>query len=364
LAYPASKMNPNDDIRNLVLPHYAEVSPAARAQRFGTGLINQTYLVEDGTGGTARRFVLQRVNPIFPITIHDNIEAVTAHLESHGVFTPRLIRTRESKLCLDLGPAGIWRLFNHVEGTSFDVIDTVAQAHAAGAMVGRFHRALDDFQLPFTGLRLGVHDTPKHLLRLGEAIATLREHRLHPEVRRLGDAILAGAERLPPLPRMPDRMSHGDLKFNNILFAGNIGHAAEQPVCLIDLDTVGPLALAFELGDAWRSWCNRNGENNPVAALDLDIFRASLAGYREGLGRALTEPERMALLLGLDWVSLELSARFAADALFESYFGWDSEQFTGRGEHNLVRAQGQWSLHQALLASRAERAALLELPAI
>ena len=55
---------------------------------------------------TARRFVLQRVNPIFPITIHDNIEAVTAHLESHGVFTPRLIRTRESTLCLDLGPAG------------------------------------------------------------------------------------------------------------------------------------------------------------------------------------------------------------------------------------------------------------------
>ena len=83
------------------------------------------------------------------------------------------------------------------------------------------------------------------------------------------------------------------------------------------------MPLAFELGDAWRSWCNRNGENNPVAELDLEVFRASLDGYRAGLGRPLSEGERRALLLGLDWVSVELAARFAADALYESYFGWD-----------------------------------------
>ena len=120
------------------------------------------------------------------------------------------------------------------------------------------------------------------------------------------------------------------------------------------------MALAFELGDAWRSWCNRNGENNPVAALDLPVFRASLQGYRAGLGRPLSAAERLALLLGVDWVSLELAARFAADALYESYFGWDAQRFAGRGEHNLVRARGQFSLHQALVLSRRERAALLD----
>ena len=64
-------------------------------------------------------------------------------------------------------------------------------------------------------------------------------------------------------------------------------------------------------------------------------------------------------MLGVEWVSLELAARFAADALAESYFGWNAARFPGRGEHNLVRARGQWSLHQALLASRAARAELL-----
>ena len=131
-------------------------------------------------------------------------------------------------------------------------------------------------------------------------------------------------------------------------------------MCLIDLDTLGPMSLAFELGDAWRSWCNRNGENDPVAALDLEVFRASLEGYRAGLGRPLSEGERQALLLGLDWVSVELAARFAADALFESYFGWNAKRFAGRGEHNLVRARSQFTLHQAVAASRPERARLLD----
>ena len=89
------------------------------------------------------------------------------------------------------------------------------------------------------------------------------------------------------------------------------------------------------------------------ASLDLEILGASLRGYVAGLGRALTADERRGLLLGVEWVSLELAARFAADALFESYFGWDATRFPGRGEHNLVRARGQWSLHEALLATRA-----------
>ena len=72
-----------------------------------------------------------------------------------------------------------------------------------------------------------------------------------------------------------------------------------------------------------------------------------------------TTDERRALLLGVEWVSLELAARFAADALRESYFGWDAARFPGRGEHNLVRARGQWSLHQALLATRETRWAML-----
>src|SRR4029453_6738657 len=99
----------------------------------------------------------------------------------------------------------------------------------------------------------------------------------------LASQILAAAQALPPLPPLDERVCHGDLKFNNVRFAGAQGPEREAALCLIDLDTVGPLALAYELGDAWRSWCNRAGEDDVHAVLDLEIMEASLQGYPQGL---------------------------------------------------------------------------------
>jgi Ser/Thr protein kinase RdoA (MazF antagonist) len=338
-----------------VLPGYVGWEGSA-VTRLGTGLINRSYLLSRADGARA---VLQAVSPIFSPEIHRNIVVVTERLAAAGLVTPRLLPARGGRPYL-LAPGGtLWRLQTHVDGVAFEVVGGATQARAAGALVGRFHAAVDGLDHAFTGVRVGVHDTPRHLARLAEAVATHAGHRLGAEVQPLAQAIRAGADALPPLPALPPRVCHGDLKFNNILFAGPLPPDDARAVALIDLDTVGPLALAYELGDAWRSWCNRAGEDEVNATLDLEIMAASLDGYRAGLGRALSADERRALVLGVEWVSLELAARFAADALAESYFGWDASRFPGRGEHNLVRARGQWSLHQALVATRAARAAML-----
>ena len=320
----------------------------------GRGLINRTFLVENEAG----RFVLQKVNPIFDPKIHFNIAAVTARLAACGIATPRLVPTTDGAPFVDLGPGGTWRLMTLVEGTTYDVVAGTAQARSAGALVARFHAALDGLDHAFVGMRLGVHDTPKHLRVLREALASHRDHRLFAEARPLGEAILDAAGALPPLPPLPDRTCHGDLKFNNILFAGD-APSSERAHALVDLDTVGPLPLAFELGDAWRSWCNPSGENHAEATFDLEVFAASLDGYLGGLGRALDAAERAALLGGVEWISVELAARFAADALNERYFGWDPSRYPGRGEHNLLRGRSQLSLHRAVLATRPARARLL-----
>lgn len=345
-------------IRTLVLPRFP-IAADADVAPFGNGLINETFLVTDPARG---RFVLQRVNPLFPPAIQQNILAVTAALIRVGLPTPVLLATTDGADCLQLsatgmtGSSSVWRLMTYVGGHSFDVASTTGQARAAGALIARFHAALDGLPHTFVGLREGVHDTPKHLGALRRALSDNPQHRLHADVAALGAAILAAADGLPPLPALAPRVCHGDLKFNNVLFAGAAGPASETAVCLVDLDTVGPLALAYELGDAWRSWCNRRGEDDPEAELDLDIFSASLDGYQTDVGHALIRDERRALLLGPEWVSLELGARFAADALMESYFGWDPTRFAGRGEHNLARARGQFSLHRAFGATRAQRA--------
>ena len=353
-----------------VLSHFP-VAPGARVEALGNGLINQTFAVTELAPG-GRRFVLQRVNPLFPPSIHDNILAVTNRLRDAGLTTPRLVPTHEGDPCLQLardpasatsasGAPEVWRLMTFVEGVSFDVVGSPGQARAAGALIARFHRALDGLTHPFAALRTGVHDTPRHLETLARATTQHLAHRLHADVEPLATAIAAAAAALPLLPVLAPRVCHGDLKFNNVLFAGAAPVEREQAVCLIDLDTIGPMSLAFELGDAWRSWCNRSGEDDVEAALDLGIFEASFDGYSTALGASLDEPERRALLLGPEWISLELAARFAADALNESYFGWDPKRFPDRGAHNLVRARGQLSLHRAFVATRATRARLLAL---
>jgi len=84
------------------------------------------------------------------------------------------------------------------------------------------------------------------------------------------------------------------------------------------------------------------------------VFRPALRGYRFGT-RDRWEPtieEWEAFPVGLHRICVELSARFAADALKESYFGWDPAAFPARGEHNLVRAQGQLSLAQDVAKKR------------
>jgi Ser/Thr protein kinase RdoA (MazF antagonist) len=339
-------------IQKRVLPRYPDLE-GATIEPLGSGLINQTYLVTS----RARQFVLQRLSAIFSPVINENIAAVTRALAAAGLATPHLLPTREGRLWLDLGgDSGTWRLQTFVAGVSFDKMQSPSQAHAAGAHVARVHRAVDRLDHTFVGMREGVHDCARHLARLREALSLHAGHRLIADVAPLAESILSRAQTLAPLPRLPPRICHGDLKLNNILFAGAHPPASETAVCLIDLDTVGPMPLAFELGDAWRSWCNPAGEDATKAEIDLEVFGASFAGYAGTIGHALSPAERGALLGAPEWISLELAARFAADALFESYFGWNPKRYASRGEHNLVRSRGQLALHEAFVATRAERA--------
>lgn len=341
-----------------------EFFPASRPESFtgdvevrplAGGLINTTFAVTAGGDG----FILQRVHPVFAPEIHHNIVAVTEHLRRRGELAPLLLRARDGRPWLDLGPGGIWRAMTRIPGVSFDAVQGLAQARAAGALVARFHSALADLGHVFQAGRAGVHDTPAHLRTLAVALAEHREHRLFPELEPLAAAITTGAADLPPPEPAPLRPCHGDLKFNNILFAGTGPEDHAQTRCLIDLDTVAPMGLHHELGDAWRSWCNRAGEDRGAPSFDGEVFAASLDGYLGALTFPLTPAERRNLVHGVEWISLELAARFAADALNERYFGWDPAHFPAAGEHNLQRARGQWALHRACLAARDLRADLL-----
>lgn len=315
----------------------AELSPIT------VGLINQTFRVSEAGRPIA---VLQRLHAIFSAEVNEDIDAITTELARRGMTTPRLVRTRSGATSVQDG--GVWRALTFVPGRTLTEVPSPAIAHAAGALAGRFHAALEGFSHRFHFTRAGVHDTPAHLLALERA---LTEHAGHPEialVRPIAEAILTHARALPPLPTAGSRIVHGDLKITNLLFHPD----RDEGVAVVDLDTMAHGTLAVELGDALRSWCNPSGESR-VGGIDVALFAAALAGFRAG-GGPLSAQDREAIPLGVETISTELSARFCRDALEDRYFGWDASRFPDRRAHCRARAQAQLALARSIRDKRGE----------
>lgn len=325
--------------------------PSATITPLGTGLINDTFLATTPAG---ERFVLQRVHPIFAPSVNDDIHHVTAHLQKKSVSTPTLVRTDNEQLCF-VHDQRVWRVLTFVDGVALDKVDRPQRAFHAGLLVAQWHRALQDFDYEYVHVRAGVHDTKRHLIVLENAVNSLTNHRLYDRVAPIAEPLLKAGHSLPALSQMRRWHSHGDLKLSNLLFHAN----SYEGLCLVDLDTVTCMPWVWEMGDALRSWCNPLGENVTDAKVDRAILQAAVKGYAQGAGSVVSEQERESLVDGLATIALELASRFLADALNEQYFGWDSKRFATRGEHNLLRAQGQWSLAQDVLASREELRAMI-----
>src|SRR5690606_16749832 len=212
----------------------------------------------------------------------------------------------------------------------------------------------------------------RHFAKLTRALDEHETHPLRPRVGKLAAEIRAALEALPGPHGAPLPVAHGDLKLNNLLFEEH----AEGPrvVALIDLDTIAPMQLAHEMGDALRSWANVSGEDDTEARIDLEACARAGRAYLQARAQEAVNPSqdsthppaptsteiRDAFVHGPELISAELAARFATDALEETYFGWDHERFERAGAHNLVRAEGQWSLHLAFADTRAARRLALE----
>lgn len=306
------------------------------------GLINATYTVRRDGAPIA---VVQRLHPAFAGEVNLDIDAVTTHLAARGVITPRLVRTRDGRAWHEHG-GRVWRALGWIDGITVHAVPDPRWAEAGGALVGAFHRAVADLSHDYAFARAGVHDTHAHLARLTDHVAAGGD----PAAVALGREILDAVRGLPALPEVPRRHCHGDLKISNLLFAT----APVRGVCLVDLDTLGLSTMAFELGDAMRSWCNPHGEDIGRVTFDLPTFAAAIRGFREVADAIVSSDEKIAIVVGLETVCLELAARFAVDVFRDDYFGWDPARFPSRRAHNLVRAQGQLALGLAVRAARSD----------
>jgi Ser/Thr protein kinase RdoA (MazF antagonist) len=372
----ASAPIPPDELAALqaVAEAFALPAPVAQIEPLGHGNVNATYRVHlsgEGQGST----VLQRLNTaVFrqPRLVMANIEAVAAHVERRLAAgnpdpegrpwrMPVVLRGRQGGEPWLEQDGEFWRMLTYLEGTrSVEAIEGPEQAREIGAALGLFHALIHDLPAEQLADSLeGFHITPAYLEqyqrvleastvercgRCEEAIAFVAERQHRAGV--LEEALAAGRLQLRPI--------HGDPKINNLLLCEHSGRA----VALIDLDTVKPGLVHYDIGDCLRSACNPHGEETSdldAVHFDLALAEAVLQGYL-GVARGfLSEADLQAIPDAIALLPFELGLRFLTDHLAGNvYFR------TSRAGQNLDRALVQFRLAASVERQRAAIEALVE----
>ncbi|MBQ6473609.1 MAG: aminoglycoside phosphotransferase family protein [Victivallales bacterium] len=332
------------------------------ATPMGYGNVNDTYNVIFRTVFSEENIVVQRINrKVFhnPEHIMHNMHLVTQHAHQKLIAEhdnadriwqlPRVIPAKDGRDFAIDGSGDYWRAITRIASAhSYDTIQNTEHAREVGAVLGNFHHLMSD--MPTEGLQdtlPGFHITPAYFARLDESVSTpegkarrnssqfarnvfrfLTERREWASI--LEDAKARG--------ELTDRVIHGDPKVSNIM----IDDATAKGTAIIDLDTVKPGLVHYDIGDCLRSCCNPAGEEcldlNRVL-FDLDLCEALLKGYKAHSCNYMTEAEKHYLYDAVRLITYELCLRFYADYLAgDVYFKVKHEG------QNLHRARVQMQL--------------------
>ncbi len=340
--------------------------PVIDVQEYGAGNVNDTYLVTCANNPalpacTDSLFILQRINTaVFPHPeqIMVNIRICSEHVlakmtnsaDHNRWVMPRIIPTHEGRDFFVDDAGRFWRALSFVPNShSLNQVQSSEHAHEAGYALGHFHRLICD--LPAEKLfdtLPGFHITPYYVAQYEHAVANPRVSLNGPEVQyglRFIEARKGWADVLEtPKSRghLPVRPIHGDPKINNIMIEQESGRA----ISLIDLDTIKPGLVHYDIGDCLRSCCNPLGEETTQidqAYFDVDLCRVILQGYLDEAQEFLTEYDYLYIYDSIRLIAFELGLRFFTDYLNGNVY------FKVRDPtHNLRRALVQFKVAESI----------------
>lgn len=320
----------------------------------GNGLINDTFLIK--TDKTA--FVLQRINTqVFPDPgqIMENMGLLNQHINQKNkaeikLIIPGVIKTREQQSYYYLDQTNsYWRALEFVEkGVSKEKISEQYEAEQIGFALGHFHYLLNDVATDlFHDTLPGFHITPnyfQHYQKIEKSEGKIiRSNKLErckgfidkfkPKINTLENAKNKGL--------LFERITHGDPKLNNFLFDED----THKIVSIVDLDTVKPGLVHYDIADCLRSCCHQSPSNT----FDLDLFEMVLNSYLNEAAGFFTRHDYDFLYPAIELLPFELGLRFFTDYLQGNlYFKVDS------AEQNLHRAWAQFQLCENIGKKEAE----------
>ena len=349
----------------LIAEQFAPFTRVLNLHEFGNGNINDTYVVTlDSALPEEKQFVLQRINTqVFkqPRLIMQNMRTFTEHMrkrlrdEGHRWEMPRVIPACDGQ-DFYIDPEGnFWRAISYVDGTrSFETINDIDLAREVGYALGTFQYLISDLSVDRLADTLeGFHIMPRYLQNFDQAFSTNGNQRSAEvkyclkfvEQRRAFAHVLEHAREQGRLKLRP---IHGDPKVNNVMIEESTGHA----ISLVDLDTVKPGLIHYDIGDCMRSGCNPLGEETEdweAVQFDPEMGAAILEGYLTQARNFLTAADYEYLFDSIRLLTFELGVRFFTDYLAGNvYFKVRHPQ------HNLQRALVQFRLTESIEAYEAD----------
>lgn len=336
------------------------------------GHINRTFIGHWDVGGERKRFIHQSVNHRVFTDIEalmGNLEVVTEALRKDlnarpkiaGETTLTLVRTKSGASYLKDESGEFWRSFEYIENTvTYDVCPSPHVARESAAILGRFQRALTPVQastlkdtIPY------FHHGLRRYEAFARAVKADKEGRVKEAMgeidfaqsrRELGGALISALES----GKIPTRVSHNDMKLNNVLFNA----AGDKAVCLLDLDTCMAGTPLFDFGDLVRNTavpCAEDEQDFSKVLVDMKLYKAICEGYLSEVGELLTTEEKALLSVAPRVLALILGVRFLTD-----YLDGDNYFRIHRPKQNLERARTQFEIVRAMEKLDREMAAHVE----
>lgn len=333
----------------------------------GNGHINDTYLVTCWTNADSARYILQHINlNVFhdPAAVMQNIERVTAHLAAQASGEPdgarralQLVPARDGRNWHRDSAGETWRAYRFIENArTYETATSAAQALQAARAFGRFQQQLAGLPPPRLHDTIpDFHNTPKRFAALERAIAADAVNRAalaRPEI----EFALAHQSITGVLlnANLPERITHNDTKFNNVLLDDVTGEA----ICVIDLDTVMPGLALYDFGDMVRTTTSPADEDErdlSKVTMQFPLFEALVRGYLDATGAFLTPAEKQYIAFSGKLITFETGIRFLADFLAgDTYFKVHRER------HNLDRCRTQFRLVESIEKQEEEMIRLVE----
>lgn len=350
---------------SVIAQQFAPSMRILHVQEFGTGNINDTYLVTtDAVAPADRQFVLQRINTqVFkqPRLIMQNMRVFTEHMrrrarqEQQHWEMPRVIPGCDGQDFSIDGEGNFWRAISYVHGArSFETIGDTHLAREVGYALGTFQYLISDLPVDQLADTLeGFHVMPRYLEGFDAAFSR-DGYKSSPEVKYSLQFIEHRREFAHVLEqareqgRLRLRPVHGDPKVNNVMIEETSGRA----ISLVDLDTVKPGLIHYDIGDCMRSGCNPLGEETEhweAVEFDPEIGAAILEGYLNQARRFLTAADYEYLYDSIRLLTFELGVRFLTDYLAGNVYFKIKHPL-----HNLQRALVQFKLTESIEAHEAE----------